>query len=163
MRRRTFMTGALGLAAAAAAVTAIPALAAAGRPKVKITDVQVKRIRVIKELGATVSGRAYRVGGDLVTLIQTDAGLTGIGPGVTPAMLNVAEEPLPRWDFDQLAQLRRASNVRLAGGEASTGLHEYRGMLEKDSLDIIQFELTVVARRSLARSPRSRVLTTSRA
>ena len=300
------MTAALGLAATAAATTAIPALAAAGRPKVKITDVQVKRIRVIKELGATVSGRAYRVGGDLVTLIQTDAGLTGIGPGVTPAMLSAArqrligadpldvqrlarllynpggtfnsigsganveiaiwdlvgkmleiplyrlwggrdgklmpyasqwstgtpeerarmaqtvrahnwraikfrshfqtmkedvalieqtrklmgddfiiltdanqagdgpdgansgparwdykraldtareyarlglywlEEPLPRWDFDQLAQLRRASNVRLAGGEASTGLHEYRGMLEKDSLDIIQFELTVV-------------------
>ncbi len=94
MRRRTFMTGALGLAAAAAAATAIPALAAAGRPKVKITDVQVKRIRVIKELGATVSGRAYRVGGDLVTLIQTDAGLTGIGPGVTPAMLNVARQRL---------------------------------------------------------------------
>jgi L-alanine-DL-glutamate epimerase-like enolase superfamily enzyme len=300
------MTGTLGLAAAAAAATAIPALAAPGRPKVKITDVQVKRIRVIKELGATVSGRAYRVGGDLVTLIQTDAGLTGIGPGVTPAMLNVArqrligadpldvqrlarllfnpggtfnsigsganveiaiwdlvgkmleiplyrlwggrdgklmpyasqwstgtpeerarlaqtvrahnwraikfrshfptlkedvalieqtrklmgddfiiltdanqagdgpdgansgpvrwdykraldtareyarlglywlEEPLPRWDFDQLAELRRASNVRLAGGEASTGLHEYRGMLEKESLDIIQFELTVL-------------------
>jgi D-galactarolactone cycloisomerase len=305
MRRRTFMAQSLGLFAMAAA-TSIPALSAPGRPKVKITDVQVKRIRVIKELGATVSGRAYRVGGDLVTLIQTDAGLTGIGPGVTPAMLSAArqrligadpldvqrlarllynpggtfnsigsganveiaiwdlvgkmldiplyrlwggrdgklmpyasqwstgtpeerarmaqtvrahnwraikfrshfqtmkedvalieqtrklmgedfiiltdanqagdgpdgansgparwdykraldtareyarlglywlEEPLPRWDFDQLAQLRRASNVRLAGGEASTGLHEYRGMLEKDSLDIIQFELTVV-------------------
>jgi L-alanine-DL-glutamate epimerase-like enolase superfamily enzyme len=305
MRRREFLTQAAGLVAVAAA-TSIPALAAAGRPKVKITDVQVKRIRVIKELGATVSGRAYRVGGDLVTLIQTDAGLTGIGPGVTPAMLSVArqrligadpfdvqrlaralynpggtfnsigpganveiaiwdligkileiplyrlwggrdgklmpyasqwstgtpeerarmaqtvrahgwraikfrshfqtmkddvalveqtrklmgddfiiltdanqagdgpdgagsgpvrwdykraldtareyarlglywlEEPLPRWDFDQLAELRRASNVRLAGGEASTGLHEYRGMLEKESLDIIQFEITVV-------------------
>ena len=300
------MTGALGVATAAAAAATIPALAATGRAKVKITDVQVKRIRVIKELGATVSGRAYRVGGDLVTLIQTDAGLTGIGPGVTPAMLAVArqrligadpldvqrlsrqllnpggtfnsigsganveiaiwdlvgkildiplyrlwggsngklmpyasqwstgtpeerarmaqtvrargwraikfrshfqtmkedvalieqtrklmgedfiiltdanqagdgpdgansgpvrwdykraldtareysrlglyflEEPLPRWDFDQLAQLRRAANIRLAGGEASTGIHEYRGMLEKDSLDIIQFELTVV-------------------
>jgi D-galactarolactone cycloisomerase len=305
MRRRTFMAGAMGLATAAAALS-IPALAAAGRPKVKITDVQVKRIRVIKELGATVSGRAYRVGGDTITLIQTDAGLTGIGPGVTPAMLSVArqrligadpldvqrlarllfnpggtfnsigsganveiaiwdlvgkvleiplyrlwggrdgklmpyasqwstgtpeerarmaqtvrahgwraikfrshfqtmkedvalieqtrklmgddfiiltdanqagdgpdganagparwdykraldtareyarlglywlEEPLPRWDFEQLAELRRASNVRLAGGEASTGLHEYRGMLEKDSLDIIQFEISVV-------------------
>lgn len=305
MRRREFMAGTLGLAGAAAAFS-IPALAAAGRPKVKITDVQVKRIRVIKELGATVSGRAYRVGGDLITLIQTDAGLTGIGPGVTPAMLAAArqrligtdpldvqglsrllfnpggtfnsigsganveiaiwdlvgkildiplyrlwggrdgklmpyasqwstgtpeerarmaqtvrahgwraikfrshfqtmkedialieqtrklmgddfiiltdanqagdgpdgsnagpvrwdykraldtareyarlglyflEEPLPRWDFDQLAQLRRASGLRLAGGEASTGLHEYRGMLEKDSLDIIQFEISVV-------------------
>lgn len=300
------MTRAAGLTAAAVAATAIPALAAASRPKVKITSVQVKRIRVIKELGKVNSGRAYTVGGDLVTLIETDAGLTGIGPGVTPAMLKVAqqrlvgadpldvqrlsrgllnpggtfnsigsganleialwdlvgkmldlplyrlwggrdgklmpyasqwstgtpeerarmaqtvrargwraikfrshfqtmkddvalieqtrkvmgddfiiltdanqasdgpdggssgpvrwdykraldtareyarlglyflEEPLPRWNFDQLADLRRATGLRLAGGEASTGLHEYRGMLEKDSLDIIQFELTVI-------------------
>ena len=50
------------------------------------------------------------------------------------------EEPLPRWDFDQLAQLRHAANIRLAGGEAQPGLHEYRDMLERDSLDIIQFE-----------------------
>jgi D-galactarolactone cycloisomerase len=306
MRRRSFMKAAFGLSATVTAVAAISALAAPGRPKVKITDVQVKRIRVIKELGKTVSGRAYRVGGDLVTLIHTDAGLTGIGPGVTPAMLGVArqrlvgadpldvqslsrvlfnpggtfnsigsganleialwdlvgkmleiplyklwggthgklmpyasqwstgtpeerarmaqtvraqnwraikfrshfptmkedvalieqtrrlmgdefvimtdanqaqdtpdggraggvrwdykreldtareyarlglyflEEPLPRWDFDQLAELRRASGLRLAGGEASTGLHEYRGMLEKGSLDIIQFEISVI-------------------
>jgi D-galactarolactone cycloisomerase len=304
MHRRTFMTGSLGIAAAAA--TALPSLAAAGRPTVKITDLQVKRIRVIKELGKTVSGRAYRVGGDLVTFVHTDAGLTGIGPGVTPAMLAAArqrlvgadpldvqrlsrglfnpggtfssigsggnveialwdlmgkmleiplyrlwggtdgklmpyasqwstgtpeerarmaqtvrahnwraikfrshfptmkedvalieqtrklmgddfiimtdanqagdtpdgssaggvrwdykravdtareyarlglyflEEPLPRWDFDQLADLRRAANVRIAGGEASTGLHEYRAMLEKGSFDIVQFEITVV-------------------
>jgi L-alanine-DL-glutamate epimerase-like enolase superfamily enzyme len=43
-----------------------------------------------------------------------------------------------------LAELRRASGLRLAGGEASTGLHEYRGMLEKGSLDIIQFEISVI-------------------
>jgi L-alanine-DL-glutamate epimerase-like enolase superfamily enzyme len=305
MRRRTFLAEAVGLVTAAATMS-IPALAAPGRPKVKITDVQVKRVRVLKELGSVASGRAYRVGGDLITLIHTDAGLTGIGPGVTAAMLSVArkrligadpldvqrlarqlfnpggtfnsigsganveiaiwdligkvlelplyrlwggrdgklmpyasqwstgtpeerarmaqtvrahnwraikfrshfptmkedvalieqtrklmgddfiiltdanqagdgpdgagsgpvrwdytraldtareyarlglywlEEPLPRWDFDQLAELRRSANVRLAGGEASTGLHEYRGMLEKSSLDIIQFEISVV-------------------
>ena len=305
MRRRSFLQGGLGLAAAVAA-TAIPSVAVAARPKVKITDVKVKRIRVVKELGKTVSGRAYRVGGDLVTFIETDAGLTGIGPGITPAMLAAArqrlvgadpldvqrlsrglfnpggtfssigsggnveialwdlvgkmldiplyrlwggtdgklmpyasqwstgtpeerarmaqtvrahnwraikfrshfptmkedvalieqtrrlmgddfiimtdanqagdtpdggsaggvrwdykraldtareyarlglyflEEPLPRWDFDQLADLRRATGLRIAGGEASTGLHEYRAMLEKGSLDIVQFEITVV-------------------
>lgn len=305
MRRRTFLAEALGLFTAAAA-TSIPALAAPGRPKVRITDVQVKRVRVVKELGAVASGRTYRVGGDLITLIHTDAGLTGIGPGVTPAMLSVArqrligadpldvqrlarrlfnpggtfnsigsganveiaiwdlvgkvleiplyrlwggrdgklmpyasqwstgtpeerarmaqrvraanwrgikfrshfptvkedvalveqtrklmgddfiilcdanqagdgpdgansgpvrwdykraldtareyerlgvyflEEPLPRWDFDQLARLSHAANVRLAGGEGSTGLHQYRSMLEQDSLDIIQFEISVV-------------------
>jgi L-alanine-DL-glutamate epimerase-like enolase superfamily enzyme len=305
MRRRKFLAQGLGLLAAAVANT-IPALAAPGRPKVKITDVQVKRIRVIKELGSVVSGRAYRVGGDNVTLILTDAGLTGIGPGVSPAMLKLArerlvgadpldvqrlarmlfsvgggftptagganvevalwdvvgkvvdlplyrlwgggdgrlmpyasqwstgtpeerarmaqtvrsknwraikfrshfqtmkedvalieqtrkvmgddfiilsdanqagdgpdgansgparwdykraldtareygrlgvywlEEPLPRWDFDKLAQLSHTGNVRIAGGEASMGLHEYRDMLEKDSLDIIQFETCLI-------------------
>src|SRR3954465_7202494 len=107
MRRRTFMTGALGVAAATAAAAAIPALAAAGRAKVKITDVQVKRIRVIKELGKTVSGRAYRVGGDLVTLIHTDAGLTGIGPGVTPAMLGAARERLVGADPLDVQRLSR--------------------------------------------------------
>jgi L-alanine-DL-glutamate epimerase-like enolase superfamily enzyme len=54
------------------------------------------------------------------------------------------EEPLPRWDFDQLAQLSREGGVRLAGGEGSKGLHEYRSMLERGSLDIIQFEIGLV-------------------
>lgn len=312
MRRRTFLAEASALLTAAAAMP-IPALAAIGRSKVKITDVQVKRVRVIKELGAFAQppgargpARVYRVGGDTVTVISTDAGLTGYGPGISPAMLSIArerlagadpldvqrlafalfnsgggfnviaggasvevalwdlvgkvldiplyrlwgggngklmpyasqwttgtpeerarmaqtvrehnwraikfrahfptvkedvalveqtrklmgedfiimcdanqagdrpdgsngtparwdykraldtareyqrlgvywlEEPLPRWDFDQLAQLRNAANLRLAGGEGSTGLHEYRGMLEKDSLDIIQFEVGLV-------------------
>jgi L-alanine-DL-glutamate epimerase-like enolase superfamily enzyme len=285
----------------------MPALAAQGRPKVKITNVQVKRVRVIKELGSIPPrpgsrgpGRSFRVGGDTITLITTDAGLTGYGPGVTAAMLATArerligtdpldvqqaarllfnptggganveialwdlvgkvlelplyrlwggrdgklmpyasqwstgtpeerarmaqtvrernwrgikfrshfptlkedvalveqtrklmgddfiitcdanqsgeapdgwnpgpvrwdykraldtareyerlgvywlEEPLPRWDFDELAQLSRASNVRIAGGEGSKGLHEYRSMLERGSLDIIQFEIGLV-------------------
>ncbi|HEY4338754.1 MAG TPA: mandelate racemase/muconate lactonizing enzyme family protein [Steroidobacteraceae bacterium] len=305
MRKRTFMAEALSLLAIGA-TTSIPALSAPGRPKVKITDIQVKRVRVVKELGSVVSGRAYRVGGDTLTLIHTDAGLTGYGPGITPAMLSIArerlmnadpldiqrlarmlfnsggafspvagganveialwdlvgkvlelplyrlwgghdgklmpyasqwstgtpeerarlaqtvrahnwraikfrshfptvkedvalveqtrklmgddfiilcdanqagdgpdgtnsgptrwdyqravdtareyarlgvywlEEPLPRWDFAQLAQLRHAANLRLAGGEGSTGIHEYRDMLEQDSLDIIQFEVGLV-------------------
>jgi L-alanine-DL-glutamate epimerase-like enolase superfamily enzyme len=283
------------------------------RPKVKITDVQVKQVRVIKELrsvappaGSHFPADLYRVGGNTVTLIHTDAGLTGLGPGVSAAILGVArqrlvgkdpldvqqlagllfnpagvfssighganveialwdlvgkmlelplyrlwggrdgklmpyasqwstgtpqerarmaqtvrarnwrgikfrshfptvkedvalveqtrkvmgedfiilcdanqagdgpdgsnsgparwdyhralatareydrlgvywlEEPLPRWDFQQLAQLRRAGNVRLAGGEGSQGLHEYRSMLDQDSLDIMQFEMSVI-------------------
>lgn len=285
----------------------IPALAAAGRPRVKITDVQVKRVRVIKELGSVAPppgsrgpGRAYRVGGDTVTLIHTDAGLIGYGAGVSPAVLSTArellvgadpldvqqlarglfnpggnggnveialwdlvgkvleiplyrlwggrdgklmpyasqwsvgspeerarmaetvrsrgwrgikfrshfptmkddialmeqtrklvgedfniltdanqagdspdgstsrstrwdykraldtareyerlgiywlEEPLPRWNYEQLAQLSQATNVRIAGGEGGRGLHEYRGMLEKDSFDIYHFEITLI-------------------
>jgi D-galactarolactone cycloisomerase len=312
MRRREFLAEALSLFTVAAAMSN-PALAAPGRPKVKITDVQVKRVRVVKELGSVAPpagsrgpGRAYRVGGDTITLIHTDAGLTGLGPGVNAAVLSIArerligadpldaqrlarllynpagvfnsvgnganveialwdlvgkvlelplyrlwggrdgklmpyasqwstgtpderarmaqtvrahnwraikfrshfptvkedvalveqtrklmgedfiilcdanqagdgpdgansgparwdykraldtareyarlgvywlEEPLPRWDFDQLAQLRHAANLRLAGGEGSQGLHEYRDMLERDALDIIQFEISVL-------------------
>ena len=317
MRRRTFLAQAMTMAAAGA-ISFAP-LAAAGRPKVKITDVQVKRVRVIKELGtlpvppgSRTPGRAYRVGGDTVTVITTDSGLTGIAQGVSPAMLAIArqrligadpldvqqlavglyslaggfsptfgganieialwdlagkvlemplyrlwggrdgklmpyasqwttgtpeerarmaqtvreknwraikfrahfqtinddvavveqtrklmgkdfiitvdanqageapdgsnqgeahwdysralatareyerlgvywlEEPLPRWDFDQLAKLSHAVNVRLAGGEGSRGVHEYLGMLEKDSLSIIQFEVCLIGP-SLAR------------
>lgn len=317
MRRRQFMTGTLGAltAAAAMSMSPLPALSAPGRPKVKITDVKVKRVKVVKELGsfptppgtrAAAPGRVYRVGGDTVTVIYTDAGLTGIARGVSPEMLRVArqqlvgadpldvqrlsrglysagggfnaiaggadieialwdlagkvleiplyrlwggqdgklipyasqwttgtpeersrmaqtvrekgwraikfrshfptvkdnvalveqtrkvmgndfiiacdanqagegpdgsnagpsrwdykraldtareyerlgvywlEEPLPRWDFSQLAQLRHTANVRLAGGEGSRGLHEYRDMLEQDSLDILQFEVCLI-------------------
>ena len=54
------------------------------------------------------------------------------------------EEPLPRWDFDQLAQVNKEVGIPLAGGEGSKGLHEYRAMLEQGSLDIIQFEVGLV-------------------
>jgi D-galactarolactone cycloisomerase len=317
MRRRKFLAQAMTMAAAGA--FSVAPLAAAGRPKVKITDVQVKRVRVIKELGtlpvppgSRTPGRPYRVGGDTVTVITTDSGLTGIAQGVSPAMLAAArqrligadpldvqqlavglyslaggfsptfgganieialwdlagkvleiplyrlwggrdgklmpyasqwttgtpeerarmaqtvreknwraikfrahfqtinddvavveqtrklmgkdfiitvdanqageapdgsnqgeahwdysralatareyerlgvywlEEPLPRWDFDQLAKLNHAVNVRLAGGEGSREVHEYLGMLEKDSLSIIQFEVCLIGP-SLAR------------
>src|SRR5690348_14329958 len=114
MYRRTFLADALGLFTLAAA-TSIPALAAPGRPKVKITDVQVKRVRVVKELGSVAPppgsrgpGRAYRVGGDTITLIHTDAGLTGLGPGVSAAILDVARQRLigkDPLDVQQLAGL----------------------------------------------------------
>lgn len=305
MLRRNFLRGA-GLLAAAAA-TPLPVLAGPKRPKIKITNVQVKRVRLVKELGTIVprpglqgsagKQRPFRVGGENVTLITTDAGLTGYGPGVSAAMLGRArealmgadpldvqqlsytlfdpegggadieialwdlvgkvldlplyrlwggkdgkvmpyasqsalgtpeerarmaqtvkdrnwraikfrthfqtlkedvalveetrkrvgdefiimcdanqagnapdgwgsgpvrwdlkralatareyqrlgvywlEEPLPRWDFDGLAELGRAVGIRLAGGEGSKGLHEYRSMLEQGSLDIMQFEV----------------------
>src|SRR6478752_6179611 len=113
MRRREFLAEALGLFTVAAAAS-IPALAAPGRPKVKITDVQVKRVRVVKELGSLVTppgshvpGRSYRVGGDLVTLIHTDAGLIGLGPGVNPAVLSLARQRLVGADPLDVQRLAR--------------------------------------------------------
>jgi D-galactarolactone cycloisomerase len=54
------------------------------------------------------------------------------------------EEPLPRWDFEQLAQLNSQVDMLMAGGEGSKGLHEYRWMLEQDVFDIMQFEITLI-------------------
>ena len=72
--------------------------------------------------------RASRTVGDLITLIQTDAGLTGFGPGANPAMLSAARERLigaDPLDMQRLAppavqpgrgvQLRRSgANVEIA-------------------------------------------------
>jgi len=54
------------------------------------------------------------------------------------------EEPLPRYDFEQLAELNRLTSVNLAGGEEQNpGVHEFRWLLEKGCFDIIQPEIDV--------------------
>jgi D-galactarolactone cycloisomerase len=51
------------------------------------------------------------------------------------------EEPLPRFDFDELAELNRLVELPIAGGEANHGLHEFRWMLERGCFDILQPEV----------------------
>ncbi len=51
------------------------------------------------------------------------------------------EEPLPRYDFDELAELNRLIEMKLAGGEGNHGLHEFRWLLEKGCFDIVQPEI----------------------
>ena len=46
------------------------------------------------------------------------------------------EEPLPRYDFDGLAELNRLIEMKLAGGEGNRGIHEFRTLLEKGCFDI---------------------------
>jgi L-alanine-DL-glutamate epimerase-like enolase superfamily enzyme len=48
------------------------------------------------------------------------------------------EEPLPRYAFDQLAELNRLVELPIAGGENNRGLHEFRWMLERGVYDILQ-------------------------
>jgi L-alanine-DL-glutamate epimerase-like enolase superfamily enzyme len=48
------------------------------------------------------------------------------------------EEPLPRYAFDDLAELNRAVELPIAGGENNRGLHEFRWMLERGVYDILQ-------------------------
>ena len=52
------------------------------------------------------------------------------------------EEPLPCYDYDGLAELRRQVNLRIAGGELNQGLHEFRIFLEKDCFDVYQPDVT---------------------
>ena len=51
------------------------------------------------------------------------------------------EEPLPRYDYDHLAELNRQCSMYIAGAEFNMGLHEFRDLLELGCLDIIQPEI----------------------
>jgi D-galactarolactone cycloisomerase len=51
------------------------------------------------------------------------------------------EEPLPRYHFDQLAELHHRIEMPLAGGESNRGIHEFLTMLRQDIFDIIQPEV----------------------
>ncbi len=52
------------------------------------------------------------------------------------------EEPLPRFDFEALAELNRLTTLNLAGGEEQNpGIHEFRWLLERGCFDIIQPEI----------------------
>ncbi|MEW6600739.1 MAG: mandelate racemase/muconate lactonizing enzyme family protein [Nitrospirota bacterium] len=48
------------------------------------------------------------------------------------------EEPLGRYDFENLIRLREMSEIDIAGGEWNQGLHEFRWMIERGVYDIIQ-------------------------
>ncbi len=53
------------------------------------------------------------------------------------------EEPLDMYAYDELAELRRQSQVPIAGGELNGGWHEFKVMLEKGSYDIYQPDATM--------------------
>jgi D-galactarolactone cycloisomerase len=53
------------------------------------------------------------------------------------------EEPLDMYAYDELAELRRRSQVPIAGGELNGGWHEFKVMLEKGSLDVYQPDATM--------------------
>jgi L-alanine-DL-glutamate epimerase-like enolase superfamily enzyme len=48
------------------------------------------------------------------------------------------EEPLPRYAWDELAELNREVELPIAGGENNSGLHEFGSMLERGVYDIVQ-------------------------
>lgn len=48
------------------------------------------------------------------------------------------EEPLAKFDFENLVRLRGATEIYLAGGESNRELHEFRWLIERGIYDIIQ-------------------------
>ncbi len=59
--------------------------------------------------------------------------------------LNVVwlEEPLRRYDWNELAELNRLVEIPIVGGENNHGVHEFRWMLEKGVFDIVQPDVMV--------------------
>jgi hypothetical protein len=79
----------------------LPALAAIPRlygARVKITNVRLVQLKVIKDLGSypdwVGNPRRVRIGGGAFTEIATDQGVTGIGPEFPPEMLPAIKDSL---------------------------------------------------------------------
>src|SRR5271168_4084344 len=97
MQRRTFLQSLSALAVASNVPVA--AWAQASVPKLKITDIKLRKIRLVRELGTTpqrnpLEPAPSRVGGETFIEIMTDQGVSGIGPGVSPMMLARAKHLL---------------------------------------------------------------------
>jgi len=95
----------------------------------------------------------------VITCDANKAGLTWTSPRGVPwdftraaqtakeyQRLNVywLEEPLPRYDLDGLAELNRLVDMKIVGGEANRGLHEFRDLLERGCFDIVQPEIMLL-------------------
>jgi L-alanine-DL-glutamate epimerase-like enolase superfamily enzyme len=112
MDRRHFLWTLAPLAAAPVFALQVPK-----RPgRLRITDIRVVPLRKIKDVGSlepawNPGGRTtYSVGGGSYVEVQTDQGLSGIGPGMDPALLPAVKAQLVGEDpFDterHLARLR---------------------------------------------------------
>jgi L-alanine-DL-glutamate epimerase-like enolase superfamily enzyme len=125
MRRRDFLT-VLPVAAAASAVPAMPAMAAVPPltgARIKITDIRIVRLKVIKEVGSFAGfmgpedTNTVRIGGGSFIEVHTDQqGLVGIGPGIDPATLaGLRAELVGRDPFEiqiLVANLRGTTGLR---------------------------------------------------
>lgn len=99
MDRRTVLKA----MAAAIPVFALPETlyAQSKAPRLKITDIKVFQIKVVREIGmfesafhTPTSPTPVRVGGGSIMEIYTDQGVTGFGPGVAPADLALVKSRL---------------------------------------------------------------------
>jgi L-alanine-DL-glutamate epimerase-like enolase superfamily enzyme len=61
------------------------------------------------------------------------------------------EEPLGRYEFDNLTRLAQATDVPIAGGENNVGLHEFRWMIDQQCYDVVQPDALVCGGLNLLR------------
>ena len=77
----------------------------------KITDIRIVNLKVIRETGKMEAAwnpgtvTTQRIGGGSLVEIRTDQGLSGIGPGMDPALLEVAKSQLVGKDPFHIEQL----------------------------------------------------------
>jgi D-galactarolactone cycloisomerase len=91
MRRRDFLRS-------VPPVALMPQLRSA--PRLKIIDIRIVKLKVVRETGkmeaawnpGTVS--THQIGGGSIIEIHTDQGLSGIGPGIDPAVLELGKAQL---------------------------------------------------------------------
>jgi L-alanine-DL-glutamate epimerase-like enolase superfamily enzyme len=101
--RRHFLKTASGLAAAAMPLLAAARASAAGR--VKITEVKLVPLRVVRPVGTYPdflgNPRVVNVGGGAFVEVHTDQGMVGIGPDMDPSLLPLVNAVLKGQDpFD---------------------------------------------------------------
>ena len=67
---------------------------------IKVTDVKIINLRTVKHVGkiepawSPGSDMSFDIGGGSFTEVHTDAGITGIGPGMHPMFVDVVKEYL---------------------------------------------------------------------
>src|ERR1700722_20223559 len=115
MDRRQFLSN----AALVAAGSIFPGLRASAAGRVKITNVRLLFLKVEKEMGSFVDyvgrKRTYRVGGGSFCIVETDAGVSGLGKPRPAAMLPqinrllVGKDP---FDMELTAERLKALNNR---------------------------------------------------
>jgi L-alanine-DL-glutamate epimerase-like enolase superfamily enzyme len=100
MQRRDFMKSASALALVGP-LSSSAAVLAAESPKFKVTDIRVRKIRVVKDIGVMEQASlnpplrySFSIGGGTFMEVHTDQGLVGIGPGIDPETLNLAKSLL---------------------------------------------------------------------
>ncbi len=90
MRRRDLLAALPAALAASAAAAQVPTL---NGVRMKITDIKLQRVRVLKQLGTLVGFNGpwdintVNVGGGAFIEVHTDQGLVGLGPAVDPVQL----------------------------------------------------------------------------